>query len=150
MPISNQSITIAFKKKCFFTHCLQLGGYSKHKTASNEGRQSLLVELQRQIDAISERNLGRDNRIVSDHGIAGRFPFLDERVVNYLSQLPLEMKMNLKLDRGTGDKLILRALAYSLDLKKTATEPKRAIQFGSRIAKLENRKEKAVDKAIRH
>ena len=42
----------------------QLGGYSKHKAAFlNGGRESLLIELQRQIDAISERNLGRDNRI---------------------------------------------------------------------------------------
>ena len=63
----------------------QLGGYSKHKaTFVHGGRESLLIELQRQMDAISERNLGRDNRIVSDHGVAGRFPFLDERVVNYL------------------------------------------------------------------
>ncbi len=52
--------------------------------------------------------MGRDNRIVSFHGVAGRFPFLDERVVNFLSQLPLEAKMNLALERGLGDKLILR------------------------------------------
>ena len=106
--------------------------------------------MQRQIDAISERNLGRDNRVVSDHGIAGRFPFLDERVVDFLSQLPIERKMNLSLDRGTGDKLILRALAHTMGLQKTSLEPKRAIQFGSRIAKLENKKEKAKDKAIRN
>lgn len=114
-----------------------------------EGRDGLLAELQRQMNAISERNLGRDNRIVSDHGIAGRYPFLDERVVDYLARLPLESKMNLSLDRGVGDKLILRALAHSMGLKKTAREPKRAIQFGSRIAKMENRKEKASDKAVR-
>ena len=137
-------------KEYYWSLFLQLGGYSKHKAAHKEGRESLCAELQRQIDAISERNLGRDNRVVSDHGIAGRFPFLDERVVNFLSQLPLEMKMNLSLDRGTGDKLILRALAHTMGLRKTASEPKRAIQFGSRIAKMENRKEKAHDKAIRH
>ena len=37
----------------------------------------------------SERNLGRDNRIVSDHGVAGRYPFLDEGVVSYLNGLCL-------------------------------------------------------------
>ena len=57
--------------------------------------------------------------------------------------------MNLSLPRGVGDKLILRALAFSLGLAKTSVEPKRAIQFGSRIAKLENKKEKAKDKAVR-
>lgn len=128
----------------------QLGGYSKHKAAFvNGGRESLIKEVQRQVDAISERNLGRDNRIVSDHGVAGRYPFLDERLVNFLAELPLEAKMNLSLERGTGDKLVLRALAHFLGLEKTACEPKRAIQFGSRIAKMENRKEKATDKAIR-
>ena len=128
----------------------QLGGYSKHKAAfKGRDRENLLCELQRQLDGISERNLGRDNRIVSDHGIAGRFPYLDENVVEYLCGLPLEAKMNLDLERGIGDKIILRALAFSFGLEKTALEPKRAIQFGSRIAKLENRKEKATDKAVR-
>lgn len=101
------------------------------------------------MDSISERNLGRDNRIVSDHGVAGRYPFLDERVINFLAGLPLESKMNLSLERGIGDKMVLRGLAISFGLKKTAREPKRAIQFGSRIAKMENRKEKASDKAVR-
>ena len=133
----------------------QLGGYSRHKAAFSRsanfeaGRQNLLIELQRQLDGISERNLGRDNRIVSDHGLAGRYPYLDEMVVEYIAGLPLEAKMNLALARGTGDKMILRALAFSLGLHKTAQEPKRAIQFGSRIAKLENRKEKGTDKAMR-
>ena len=128
----------------------QLGGYSKHQAAfKQEGHEGLLREVKRQIHAISLRNLGRDNRVVSHHGVAGRYPFLDERVIGFLSSLPLEAKMNLALPRGTGDKLILRALAFSLGLAKTSLEPKRAIQFGSRIAKLENRKEKAGDKAIR-
>jgi hypothetical protein len=43
---------------------------------------------------------------------------------------------------GLGDKIILRALAFQMGLNKTAIEPKRAIQFGSRIAKTEARKEK--------
>ena len=128
----------------------QLGGYSRQKTAfMNEGREGLLREIQRQIHAISQRNLGRDNRVVAHHAVAGRYPFLDERVVRFLCNLPLEAKMNLSLPRGIGDKIILRALAFSKGLRKTSVEPKRAIQFGSRIAKLENKKEKAADKAVR-
>ena len=57
--------------------------------------------------------------------------------------------MNLALDRGHGDKMILRAAAIHLGLKKTASEPKRAIQFGSKIAKLEKRKEKGHEVAVR-
>ena len=53
------------------------------------------------------------------------------------------------MERGLGEKALLRAVAYRLGLKKTSMHVKRAIQFGSRIAKLENRKEKASDKAVR-
>ncbi|CAB4062155.1 unnamed protein product [Lepeophtheirus salmonis] len=80
----------------------QLGGYSRH-----------------------QRNLGRDNRIISDHGVASRIPFLDERVVNFLNT------------------------AYDAGLISISSEPKRAIQFGSRIAKIENKKEKGSDIAVR-
>ena len=88
-------------------------------------------------------------RIVTDHGVAGRYPYLDENVVSFLNELPLNVKMNLTVDRGLGEKILLRAVAYNLGLKKTSGHLKRAIQFGSRIAKLENRKEKASDTAIR-
>jgi len=70
-------------------------------------------------------------------------------VVSYLNDLPLNIKMNFNMERGIGEKVLLRAVAYRLGLKKTSMHLKRAIQFGSRIAKLENRKEKASDKAVR-
>ena len=53
------------------------------------------------------------------------------------------------LERGIGEKILLRAVAHNLGLTKTSLHLKRAIQFGSRIAKLENRKEKASDQAVR-
>jgi asparagine synthetase B (glutamine-hydrolysing) len=88
-------------------------------------------------------------RIVCDHGVAARYPFLDENVVRYLNSLPIGDKCDLRLPRGLGEKLLLRGVAYTLGLGKVAHEPKRAIQFGTRIARMENRKEKATDKAIR-
>ena len=128
----------------------QLGGYSRHRARfKSDGMEGLLDEIRLEMSRISERNLGRDNRIVSDHGVAGRYPFLDEDVVSYLNSLRISDKMNLNLERGIGEKLLLRAVAYKLGLHKTAFNPKRAIQFGSRIAKLENRKEKASDVAMR-
>ncbi|QQP38931.1 Asparagine synthetase domaincontaining protein 1like [Caligus rogercresseyi] len=57
--------------------------------------------------------------------------------------------MDLNLRRGLGEKLLLRAAAYKAGLVSIATEPKRAIQFGSRIAKIENKKEKGSDHAKR-
>lgn len=45
---------------------------------------------------------------------------------------------------------MLRSLAYRrFGLAGCSSEPKRAIQFGSRIAKLENSKEKGTDVAKR-
>ena len=128
----------------------QLGGYSRHRTShARQGWPGLASELGRELVSISVRNLGRDNRIVSDHGVAPRFPFLDEKFVNFLGTVPINLKCDFQYDRGIGEKLILRLLAYKLGLKLTSREPKRAVQFGSRIAKMENRREKGNHKAIR-
>lgn len=121
----------------------QMAGYARHRQRFIKGGwSSLMSEVEMEMNRISERNLGRDNRIIADHGRAPRLPYLDEKVVDYLSRLPISAKVDLRLPTGLGDKIILRALAYRLGLIKTATEPKRAIQFGSRIAKAEARKEK--------
>ena len=78
-----------------------------------------------------------------------RFPFLDEDVVSTLNKIPVWMKANMLLGRGTGEKLLLRVIAATLGLTKAANLPKRAIQFGSRIAKLEDQKEKGSDQCLR-
>lgn len=94
---------------------------------------------------IAERNLGRDDRVVADHGKDGRYPFLDEDVMAYLAALPLAEKMDLSLPRGVGEKHVLRELARRLGIPGCAGLPKRAIQFGSRIAKMYSGKARATD-----
>lgn len=34
------------------------------------------------------------NRIISDHGREARFPYLDEKVTNFLTQLPVHIKVS--------------------------------------------------------
>ncbi|KAK1268712.1 hypothetical protein QJS04_geneDACA006935 [Acorus gramineus] len=69
-----------------------------------------------------------------------RFPFLDEDVINTLLEIPLWDIAELDQPVGRGDKKILREVAWLLGLKGAAVHPKRAIQFGSRIARESNRK----------
>lgn len=88
--------------------------------------------------------------MISSLGKEVRFPFLDEQLVHYLQSIPVYYKADLRLARGIGEKYLLRYIAcHHLSLTNSSKYPKRAIQFGSRIAKLENRKEKASDQCSR-
>ncbi|XP_037706158.1 asparagine synthetase domain-containing protein 1 [Choloepus didactylus] len=128
----------------------QLAGYSRHRVRfQTHGLQGLNKEIEMELGRISSRNLGRDDRVIGDHGKEARFPFLDENVVSFLNSLPIWEKADLTLPRGIGEKLILRLAALELGLTTSALLPKRAMQFGSRIAKMEKNNEKASDKCGR-
>ncbi|XP_067327028.1 asparagine synthetase domain-containing protein 1 isoform X3 [Anolis sagrei] len=128
----------------------QLAGYSRHRVCfEKHGLEGLNEELGMELGRIASRNLGRDDRVIGDHGKEARFPFLDEDVVSFLNSLPVWEKANLAVHRGVGEKLLLRLAAAELGLTASSVLPKRAMQFGSRIAKMENRNEKASDKCTR-
>ncbi|OXB63086.1 UNVERIFIED_CONTAM: hypothetical protein H355_012507 [Colinus virginianus] len=128
----------------------QLAGYSRHRVCfRKDGPEGLNKELEMELGRISSRNLGRDDRIIGDHGKEARFPFIDEDVVSFLNSLPISEKADLTLPRGIGEKLILRLGAKELGLKAASILPKRAVQFGSRIAKLESNDEKGYDTCSR-
>ncbi|XP_032218763.1 asparagine synthetase domain-containing protein 1 isoform X1 [Nematostella vectensis] len=128
----------------------QLGGYARHRTKfMQHGWAGLIEEIEMEVNRIATRNLGRDDRCISDHGREARFPFLDESVVSFLNALPVWWKTDPRQPRGTGEKLLLRQAARLLGLTSSAALPKRAIQFGSRIAKLESANEKGSDACSR-
>uniref|UniRef100_A0A0K8T8K4 Glutamine amidotransferase type-2 domain-containing protein n=1 Tax=Lygus hesperus TaxID=30085 RepID=A0A0K8T8K4_LYGHE len=114
------------------------GGYSRHAKVFNQtGSWSELGDmLHKEVQNIGSRNMGRDNRVILDHGRMMRAPFLDETVVSFVNKLPPWVRCNpgSDLPRGVGDKTLLRLLAFTLGLRETAVQPKRALQFGSRIA----------------
>ncbi|KAI6246326.1 hypothetical protein HI914_05710 [Erysiphe necator] len=132
------------------------GGYTRHTTIfSRTGFSGLLNELKLDYDRLGKRNLGRDDRIISNWGKEARFPFLDERLVRWAIEAPVLEKCgfrspynldntecpNLNLEPG---KLILRLLSYKLGMIQLSTEKKRAIQFGARTAKMRTGKIKGT------
>lgn len=119
----------------------QCAGYGRHKTKYRQGSWVRLhEELKLDMQRIWKRNLGRDDRCIADNGKEARFPFLDEDVIRTLLDIPLWEIADLDQPSGVGDKKILREVAKLLGLYEAAVLPKRAIQFGSRIARESNRK----------
>ena len=113
------------------------GGYHKFNNKSNE---ELIPELNKQINNIHDRNLNRDDKVIAINGVELRYPFLDEDVVEWsTSSVPLNLKRN---------KTILRNIARNmLSFRDISLEPKRAIQFGSKSAKMFDSKIKGTDKS---
>ncbi|CAH7684558.1 asparagine synthase-domain-containing protein [Phakopsora pachyrhizi] len=115
-----------------------LGGYSRHWSAflttslSSNNWERLLDELAMDLERISTRNLGRDDRMMSWFGLEVRHPLLNRRVIDLLSGLP-----DHGLGKGLGDNVLLRGLAHGLRLVESCRLPKRAIQFGAQSAKLD-------------
>ncbi|CAE6338642.1 unnamed protein product [Rhizoctonia solani] len=123
-----------------------LGGYSRHKIAYNQGGwDGLVSELQLDLDRLPSRNLGRDDRVISANGRESRYPFLSLVLVSYLAQLPVQIKVDPRLmlqkegvGAGLGDKTLLRLAAERLGLVLASRRTKRAMQFGSRSARMES------------
>lgn len=114
----------------------QLGGYGRHATAYKRGEwECLREEMDKDILRLWKRNLGRDDRIVSDNSKEIRAPFLDEEVASLISDIPLPILTDPRLPRGQGDKRILRRIGQLLGLTGCSSLEKRAIQFGSRVAR---------------
>ncbi|KAL8286907.1 hypothetical protein RQP46_003913 [Phenoliferia psychrophenolica] len=117
-----------------------LGGYARHRRAFDKlpGNDwaGLIAELQMDVDRLSHRNLGRDDRIISHWGKEARYPFLAGHVVDFCARTLINFKCDLRFGEGVGDKLLLRLLAKSLGLDGASQLKKRAIHFGARLSSL--------------
>ncbi|KAK6854093.1 Asparagine synthetase domain-containing protein, partial [Apiospora arundinis] len=117
------------------------GGYSRHVRAfEREGYPALVDELELDIARIGQRNLGRDDRVLANWGKEVRFPYLDEGLVRFAMSCPVWEKCDFGNKSHPADiepaKRALRLVADQLGLPLIARERKRAIQFGTRTAKL--------------
>lgn len=128
------------------------GGYTRHKTAfDRRGYLGLVEELDLDTQRLGQRNLGRDDRIISRWGRQARYPFLDEDFLSWAVGLPVWEKCGygetpspsslvLDIDEPVNldpAKKALRLLAWKLRMRHAAREKKRAIQFGARTAKMD-------------
>ncbi|PYH42091.1 asparagine synthetase domain-containing protein [Aspergillus saccharolyticus JOP 1030-1] len=129
-------------------------GYSRHGAAfSRDGFTGLIDEINLDVSRLGKRNLGRDNRVIAHWGREARFPFLDEDFVSWVVQLPVWEKCGFgttpsELESEAGldsEKKALRLVALRLGMINVAREKKRAIQFGSRTAKMEKGRVKGTD-----
>ncbi|KAI1363950.1 asparagine synthase-domain-containing protein [Xylaria arbuscula] len=119
------------------------GGYSRHDAAfKRAGYSGLIDELLLDVSRIGQRNLGRDDRIMAHWGREVRFPYLDEEFLKFAMATPVWEKCDFEnafhpavIDPA---KRLLRLLADQLGLPITARQRKKAIQFGSRTAKIES------------
>ncbi|KAI4908478.1 uncharacterized protein J4E92_010877 [Alternaria infectoria] len=131
------------------------GGYQRHATAfARRGYPGLIEELELDFSRLGKRNLGRDDRVISNSSREVRFPYLDEDFIALALRLPVTSKCDFGLEQNTDSedparllepgKRALRLLAWHLGMKRVAAEKKRAIQFGARTAKMETGKTKGT------
>ncbi|KAI0202346.1 asparagine synthase-domain-containing protein [Astrocystis sublimbata] len=119
------------------------GGYSRHDAAfKRAGYRGLIDELHLDVSRIGQRNLGRDDRIMAHWGREVRFPYLDEEFVKFTIGSPVWEKCDFQNEFHPAvidpAKRALRLLADQLKLPIASRLKKKAIQFGSRTAKIES------------
>ncbi|QKX55874.1 uncharacterized protein TRUGW13939_02973 [Talaromyces rugulosus] len=142
-------------------------GYGRHGVSfSRSGFPGLIDEIDLDVGRLGKRNLGRDDRVISNWGREARFPYLDEDFVSWATQTPVWQRCGFgtakrleedddaliekdvqKSDEEEAldpEKKSLRLLALRLGMTQTAREKKRAIQFGSRTAKMESGRTKGT------
>ncbi|KAF3480233.1 asparagine synthetase domain containing 1 [Arthroderma uncinatum] len=121
-------------------------GYSRHSIAfSRQGFRGLIDEVQLDVGRLGKRNLGRDDRVISHWGKEARYPYLDEAFLTWTLCRPMWEKCGFGCVKAEGEvevdvedgKKALRLMAWKLGMRDVAREKKRAIQFGSRTAKME-------------
>jgi len=114
-----------------------LAGYGRHRVCfKGKGWEGLQSELEIDFGRLWKRNLGRDDRVISDNGRESRFPFLDENVVTFVNSIPLWEVCFMEEPPGKGDKKLLREVGKQLGLTNSTSLTKRAIQFGSRSGRV--------------
>lgn len=117
-------------------------GYSRYRVAYIRGGYSeVQEEMYLDQQRLWIRNLGRDDRIVSSEHKEMRTPFLYHELWHFVNSISVELNAVMTTVNGKNiwtNKLALRELANRLGMFSCANLSKKAIQFGTGIAKESN------------
>lgn len=112
------------------------GGYTRHATAfARQSFPGLIQELELDVNRLGKRNLGRDDRVISNWGKEVRYPYLDELLIQWALDCPVWGKCGFGTKLSSDDdqepdlessKKVLRLLAWKLGMESVAKEKKRA------------------------
>ena len=113
------------------------GGYARYKNLYRKNEiEEMECEMKKDQKIYWQKNISRDDRVISSSGKELRTPFIIQSLWKFANRLPLQFLFgdlnNLQ------EKFILRKLSEAYGLQVAAVAPKRALQFGSGIAKSVN------------
>jgi asparagine synthase (glutamine-hydrolysing) len=109
------------------------GGYKRYVNDYLRcGSEKLHETFLNDILKMHETNFERDFKICNHHNVELRLPFATHEIAKFATELPVELKIEMK-DEGRR-KLVLRQVAENLGLPQFITEkPKRAIQYATGV-----------------
>jgi asparagine synthase (glutamine-hydrolysing) len=111
------------------------GGYQRYvHDYLTYGSEKLRETLFYDVLKLHENNFERDFKICNFHNVELRLPFATYQIAKFATELPVELKIEMK-DNGLR-KLVLRRAAENLGLPQfIAKKPKRAIQYATGVNK---------------
>ncbi|MHA2330612.1 MAG: asparagine synthase C-terminal domain-containing protein [Candidatus Hodarchaeales archaeon] len=126
------------------------GGYARYRELYSVNRLTELVSmLKRDILHIGPENLDRDTAVAALAGVKPLLPYLDVRVIEFVTSLNLDLLFT-EVEGKVESKILLRELALELGLPEVVVKrPKTAMQYGTGVMKLLKRGSKKHKKRLR-
>jgi asparagine synthase (glutamine-hydrolysing) len=109
------------------------GGYQRYVNEYvTHGEDCVRRILFHDVVRLPESNLERDEKICGFHGVELRLPFASFGIAEFALSLPIDLKVEKKMDGQR--KIVLRRLASNLGLSEAiVNKPKKAVQYATGV-----------------